>query len=156
MSTTVQIDLEKDVFERLQALAKPFVDTPSSIIRRLLDESEGLRKQVVTVCQNEQEQHEKLALSFFITSRGEHLPLGQLRATYSPRGSTETHDFEAEVTLDGIAIDDKVFKSPSAAGIHAKKLVGADDSASNTNGWDFWEYFDEQAGAWVGIQKFRS
>jgi len=36
---TIRID--SDVFERLQALAEPFIDTPNSVIRRLLDKSSG-------------------------------------------------------------------------------------------------------------------
>ena len=39
------IRLDQDVFEGLQQLAKPFVDTPSMVIRRLL-EDRGLLKKV--------------------------------------------------------------------------------------------------------------
>ena len=37
------IRLEQDVFEGLQQLAKPFVDSPSTVIRRLLEERGVLR-----------------------------------------------------------------------------------------------------------------
>ena len=37
------IRLDQDVFEGLQQLAKPFVDTPSMVIRRLLEERGVLR-----------------------------------------------------------------------------------------------------------------
>jgi len=36
---TIRID--SDVFEKLQALAEPFIDTPNSVIRRLLDKNFG-------------------------------------------------------------------------------------------------------------------
>ena len=38
------IRVEQDVFEGLQQLAKPFVDSPSMVIRRLLEERGVLRK----------------------------------------------------------------------------------------------------------------
>jgi len=41
------IRLDQDVFEGLQQLAKPFVDTPSMVIRRLL-EDRGLLKKAAT------------------------------------------------------------------------------------------------------------
>jgi predicted transcriptional regulator len=37
------IRLDQDVFEGLQQLAKPFVDSPSMVIRRLLEERGVLR-----------------------------------------------------------------------------------------------------------------
>jgi len=41
------IRLEQDVFEGLQKLAKPFVDSPSMVIRRLLEERGILNKAAV-------------------------------------------------------------------------------------------------------------
>lgn len=37
MSPTVQIEIEAADFDRLKALAEPFVDTPATVVRRLLD-----------------------------------------------------------------------------------------------------------------------
>jgi hypothetical protein len=39
-----EIHIEDDVFEGLQTLAKPFVDTPSTVIRRLLEDRKVLSK----------------------------------------------------------------------------------------------------------------
>jgi hypothetical protein len=41
------IRLEQDVFEGLQRLAKPFVDTPSMVIRRMLEERGVLQRKPV-------------------------------------------------------------------------------------------------------------
>jgi len=153
VSTTVQIELEHDVFERLQALAKPFVDTPSSVIRRLLDESKGKEKQLDTGGTNKINQAS--ANQVYVTSRGVRLPLGRLQATYRRRGDSKTHRFEAEVTPKGIKFDGEVFDDPSPAGIRAKELAGAEGTATSTNGWEFWEYFDEQKRKWVSIDVFR-
>ncbi len=147
MSTTVQIDLDRDVFEQLQSIAQPLVDTPNMVIRRLLAEHKGLSEHVESAGKSE-----KL---FFLTSRGERVPLGKLRATYKPRNSSKTYSYEAEVTLDGIKFDEKNFPSPSAAGIHAKKLAGADDTAAHTNGWTFWEHFDTEKDSWISLDVYR-
>jgi hypothetical protein len=37
MDPTVQIEIEAADFDRLKALAEPFVDTPATVVRRLLD-----------------------------------------------------------------------------------------------------------------------
>jgi hypothetical protein len=151
--TTVQIELEPDVYERLQALAKPFVDTPSSVIRRLLEESKGTKKQIDTVGIDKPNQ---LSVNrVYVTSRGVRLPLVCLQATYRRRGDSRTHRFEAEVTPNGIKFDGQVFDDPSPAGIRAKELAGAEGPAANTNGWEFWEYFDEQKRKWISINIFR-
>ena len=153
MSTTVQTELEHDVFERLQALAKPFVDTPSSVIRRLLDEYKDNEKQLDTDDANVAKQVS--VNQVYITSRGVRLHLGRLQATYRRRGDSKTHRFEAEVTPKGIKFDGQIFDDPSPAGIRAKKLAGAEGTAASTNGWEFWEYFDEQKRKWISIDVFR-
>lgn len=153
MPDTIQIDLEKDVFERLQALAKPFVDTPSSIVRRLLDEAEEQIKQTDSKKSGDQDQ--PTSRRVYVTSRGVHLPVGRLQATYRRRGSSKAHRFEAAVTPRGIEFDGEVFDDPSPASIRAKELAGAKGSAASTNGWEFWEYFDERKRKWICIDVFR-
>jgi hypothetical protein len=37
MTPTIQIEIETADFDRLKALAEPFVDTPATVVRRLLD-----------------------------------------------------------------------------------------------------------------------
>ena len=83
------------------------------------------------------------------------MPLGSLQATYKRRGSSRTNRFEAKVTPRGIEFDGQVFDDPSPAGIRAKELAGAEGSAASTNGWEFWEYFDDQKGKWISIDVFR-
>lgn len=145
---TVSIELDRDVFEALQRLAKPFVDTPSSVIKRLIEQAsrpdeEGARPEAQT--------SEKGFASF----RGATIPYGNLRATYKPRGGNKAFKFDAKVTSEGIEFDGEVFDNPSSAGIHAKKLAGAEGSAASTNGWEFWEYYDSETNSWVLIDTFR-
>ena len=153
MSESVQIEVAQDVFERLQALAKPFVDTPSSVIRRLLDQATKDEKQLVS--SSPSTPNSTAATQAYVTSRGVRLPLGSLQATYKRRGSSRTNRFEAKVTARGIEFDGQVFDDPSPAGIRAKELAGAEGSAASTNGWEFWEYFDDQKGKWISIDVFR-
>lgn len=153
MSDSVQIEVSGDVFERLQALAKPFVDTPNSVIRRLLEQERSPGKQALSNPANKP--NPTPAKQGYVTSRGVRLPLGSLQATYRRRGSSRTNRFEAEVTLRGIEFDGQVFDDPSPAGIRAKELAGAEGSAASTNGWEFWEYFDDQKGKWISIDVFR-
>ena len=91
----------------------------------------------------------------FVTSRGTTIPFGKLRATYHRRGSSKRYNFDAVVTENGIEFDGKVFDDPSSAAIHAKKIAGAEGSAASTNGWNFWDYFDENGKQWVPIDLFR-
>lgn len=145
---SVSIELDRDVFEALQRLAKPFVDTPSSVIKRLIEhvfrlEEEGARIEA------------QISKKGFTSSRGATIPFGNLRATYKPRGGNRAFKFEATVTSEGIEFDGEVFDSLSSAGIHAKKLAGAKDSASRTNGWEFWEFYDSETNSWVLVDSFR-
>lgn len=153
MPKTVQIEVEQDIFERLQALAKPFVDTPSSVIRRLLEANNATENQqdIARVGAPSQAPNKQ----GYVTSRGVRLPLGRLQASYRRRGSTSTQRFEAEVTPKGIEFDGEVFDDPSPAGIRAKELAGAKGAATSTNGWEFWQYFDEVRQEWVSIDIFR-
>ena len=50
MEPTVQIDIEAADFDRLKALAEPFVDTPATVVRRLLDSySAGIQRETKPV-----------------------------------------------------------------------------------------------------------
>lgn len=155
MSFTVQVELDKDVFERLQQLAKPFVDTPSSVIRHLLQYAETPIRQEGGASRPEREKTKLTLGRTYTTSRGVRLPLVHLRAAYHRRGNPKTHRFEADITPEGIKFDGKLFDDPSPAGIRAKELAGAVGAAASTNGWEFWEYFDESQGKWTSIDVFR-
>jgi hypothetical protein len=50
----------------------------------------------------------------------------------------------AGIKVEGI---DKFFMSPSMAGIAV--------TGYNTNGWAFWEYFDQQAQEWKSLNDLR-
>jgi len=138
------------------------VDTVGTVIERVLDEWESLQnksqsdsspsyaadaKKFISADQQSAVQH-------FETSRKVKIPLGKLRASYRPRGKGRK-DLEALVTPRGIEVDGQVFDDPSPAGDQAKKTAGAGTSASITNGWSFWEYFDESSGTWVSLSTLR-
>lgn len=154
MATMIKVELEEDVFERLQALAKPFVDSPSSVIRSVLDELDSIKSRSTQTPSEKREA--ELKERGYVTSRGVRLPFGKLRASYRRRGSDKTHTFEAQVTAKGIEFDGQVFDDPSPAGIHAKELAGAEGSATSVNGWDFWECFDPTTRRWITINVFRT
>ncbi|MGD0650618.1 MAG: hypothetical protein ABSA97_05705 [Verrucomicrobiia bacterium] len=144
MSELVQVPIEKRVFERLQKLATPLVDNPSSVITRLIDLWEKVNQA------NKPAPIQLGAARYFVCSRGERLPVGiLLRATYLRR------KFEARVEPSGIVFEGKSYDNPSSAGIEAKKRDGATGNKASTNGWTFWEYLDEVSGHWRSLDDFR-
>lgn len=163
MSTKITVEIDQDVFIRLQGPAVPLVDTVGTVIERVLDEWESLHDDEPqgkawspaaadkenAVCEDTQN-----TKKYFETSRKVKIPLGKIRASYRPRGKGRK-DLEALVTPRGIEVDGHVFDDPSPAGAQAKKTAGAGTSASITNGWSFWEYFDESSGAWVSLSTLR-
>ncbi len=150
---TVTVELEEDVFGLLQSQAKPLVDTPSSVIRSMWKELQRCRSASEVPTQALQVQAPS---GSYTTSRGVKLPFGELRAVYKRRGASESKSFKAVVTEKGIEFAGKVFDDPSPAGIHAKELAGARGSATSTNGWEFWEYYNVEQGQWLQIGTLRS
>lgn len=161
MATRI-VEIEQNVFERLQRLAIPLVDTVGTVIERVLDEWESLQdksqskylEKYAAESKNVISADDQSVAQHFETSRKVRIPLGKLRASYKPRGKGRK-ELEALVTPRGIEVDGKVFDDPSPAGAQAKKSAGADTSASITNGWCFWEYFDECSGTWVSLSTLR-
>ena len=142
----VQITLNRKVFERLQLLAEPFVDNPSTVIERLLKHWESAppspRSRVINLAK---------PLTTWRSVRGERFPIGaKLRAKYL------SHSFEAVITTRGIEFKDKAFDNPSSAGIAAKESVGTPTKAASTNGWDFWEMLDPTTKQWTSINVLRT
>lgn len=153
---TVSVELEEEVFGLLQSQAKPLVDTPSSVIRNMWKELQRYRAAPGAPIQASQVQAPpRITSGSYTTSRGVKLPFGELRAIYKRRGASEAKSFKAVVTERGIEFADKVFDDPSPAGIHAKELAGARGTATSTNGWDFWEYFNAERGQWLQIGTLR-
>ena len=74
----------------------------------------------------------------------------KLRAIYNG------HTYEARVMASGILFESETFISPSAAAIHAKNLAGLSGASANTNGWNFWEYYDEASQSWKPLSVLRS
>jgi hypothetical protein len=144
MSEFIQMTIKKDVFERLQKLATPLVDDTSSVITKLIDSWDKVKQQKNTQI------NQAGAAKYFICSRGERLPIGtKLRAIYRRR------EFGARVDASGIVFEGKGYNNPSLAGIEAKRSHGAVGNAANTNGWTFWEYFDDITGHWRSLDDFR-
>jgi hypothetical protein len=78
------------------------------------------------------------------------LPVGtKLRAIYNG------HTYHASVVPKGIFFENETFNSPSAAAIHTKNLEGLTGSSTNTNGWNFWEYHDEEDSMWKPLRNLR-
>lgn len=133
MSVAVQLD--DDVFADLQARARPLVDDVNSVLRRLLRAGQ---------------QQEAPAVREVALSRGERLPIGlKLRAVF------QGQVFHAEVTERGIDFEGTGYASLSAAGRAVKRSVGVPERASHTNGWDFWQYLNEERGAYLRLRDLR-
>jgi hypothetical protein len=155
---TVKVELEEDIFGLLQSLAKPFVDTPSSVIRGMWEELQKYRGSPVKGTRTPPTAlpASKANVGTYTTSRGVQIPFGELRAVYKRRGSHESKTFKAKVNEKGIEFAGQIFDDPSPAGIHAKQLAGARGPATSTNGWEFWEYYNTAQSRWLQIGTLRS
>ena len=139
-SNTVNLSINRTVFNRLQAFAEPLVDDNDSLLTKLMDAYELAKKKPATS-----------PAEFFVSARGEQLAVGtKLRANYKNK------ILEGEVTASGIFYASETFESPSAAATYAKTLEGLDEESANTNGWKFWEYLDEDVGKWLPLDALRN
>ena len=148
MPNNVTVELNEELFLRLQLLATPLVDTTSTVIERILNEWEQFIK-------NGSIETKSIEKEFFKTKRGVKIPCGKLRASYRKQGSRKASLFSAEVTKKGIKFNGNIYDDPSPAGLNAKKSAGAIGSTASTNGWEFWEYYDEDKKEWIRIDRFR-
>lgn len=155
---TIQVQLKKETFEKLQRMAVPLVDDVNSVIDRLIANAEGGNlgrmaiPSAVAVAPNTSPTSDSRRISreMWTCPRGEVIPVGsELRASYLG------HSLKAKVTSLGIEFNTKHFDSPSAAGIAAKASVGTKGSATSTNGWEFWEILVPEAKRWVSLQTVR-
>lgn len=146
MTEQVTVAISRPIFERLQKLAAPLVDTPDIVIARLLDHWEAHPIEKTPP-------HNSYLIAtrvFWKSSRGDVLPVGtELRATYL--GKT----FTAQVERPGIRFHGKLYDNLSPAAIAAKNLAGTKGKAASTNGRDFWKFQDPATGQWVPVSVLR-
>ncbi len=146
MTEQVSVTISKKIFERLQQVALPLVDTTDSVIGRLLDywETHSDRRVPHVISSSAATQE------FWRSSRGDTLPVGtELRGTYL--GKTLT----AQVERAGVRFEGDLFNNLSPAAIAAKNLVGTKGKAANTNGRDFWKFQDPTNGQWIPVSALR-
>ena len=147
MSEQIPVPVSRPIFERLQKLAVPLVDNPSTVIERLLDHWEANPPKAV----NSRASGTSKPTLFWRSPRGDVLPVGiDLQGTYL--GKT----FHATVERNGIKFGGKVYDNPSAAGVAAKNQVGTKGDAASTNGRDFWRLREPETGRWVPISSVNS
>lgn len=143
MKNVVEITISKSVFERLQRLASPLVDTTDSILERLLDcwDTSGTAK--VTPSKNSVAEP-KLQWK---SSRGLLLPVGtELQGHYKKK------TFIALVERDGIRFNGKLYGDLSPAAIAAKTLAGATGTAASESGPRFWRFQHPITGVWQRVE----
>jgi hypothetical protein len=70
------------------------------------------------------------------------------------RGNYSGNEVEARVVDGHVEYDGEKFTSPSPAARKADQSVRGEDAASSLNGWDWWEYKNEN-GRWVPIDRLR-
>jgi len=146
MSEQVTVAISKPVFERLQKLAAPLVDTTDAVIERLLDYWDARPAEKASPNNSNSTATQVLWKS----SRGDVLPVGiELRGTYI--GKT----FTAQVERGGIKFHGKLYDNLSPAAIAAKNLAGTKGKAASTNGREFWRFQDPTSGQWVPVSVLR-
>lgn len=146
MAEQVTVAISKPVFERLQRLAAPLVDTTDIIIERLLDYWEARPIEKTSPVNSPS----VATTVLWKSSRGDVLPVGtELRGTYL--GKT----FTAQVERTGIRFHGKLYDNLSPAAIAAKNLAGTKGKAASTNGRDFWRFQDPTTGQWVPVSVLR-
>ena len=143
---TVQINLNKDIFEKLQKMAEPLIDDINSVIQRLIHhyESSSLTPEVKMNSRTSE------TTEFWMSNRGEQFIVGtKLRANYKGK------PYYANIEIDGINFEGKIYDSPSAAGIAVKKSAGTSGTAANTDGWSFWVMLEPGSNQWISINTIR-
>lgn len=124
-----RIEVDDDVFAQLQQLAEPFVDTPNTVIRRLLAQSVppdgGSTPPPLPMPRKRYRNRRTGELMPFLTS-------GVLRTDDTLFYAKRNGEFHrGVVTNDGwIEVDGQTYSSPSGA---LKASVGYD-----VNGWQLW------------------
>jgi hypothetical protein len=151
MSDLVSIPISKAVFERLQKLAIPLVDNPSTVIERLIGfwearSGKGLPAGKAGASEDELTRPVKLWRS----TRGDTLPVGA-----ALRGQYMDKTYDAVVEADGIRFNGKLYANPTAAAVAEKNIAGTTGLAANTNGRDFWKVRDPDTGQWIAISSLR-
>ena len=143
MSNHVQVNVRRDVFEKLKRLAEPLVDDTSTVIDRLIRHWETAPPKNARDAAPEE-------LALWQSSRGDVLPVGApLQGRY--KGKT----FAAVVARNGIRFEGKTYSTLSAAAVAAKGLTGVKGDAASTNGRDFWALRDS-SGNWISVSSLRS
>lgn len=146
MSEHLTVVISKPLFERLQKLAAPLVDTTDTVIERLLDYWESHPKDTKT---NKKSDY-IVTPKFWKSSRGDVLPVGaELKGTYLSKSYT------AVVERGGIRFHGKLYDNLSPAAIAAKHLAGTTGDAANANGRVFWKFRDPATHQWVPVSVLR-
>lgn len=135
----MKVDVSETVAAELKRIAEMLNVSVDAFLRRLLrlsaTEPDSLpESQIPTAHGN----------NSFRTREGVKLPWSlQLRKVFKGK------EYRARVEPAGIRVDgiDKFFLSPSMAGIAV--------TGYNTNGWAFWEYFDQRAQGWKSLDELR-
>jgi len=143
--STITVEINKAIFERLQSLAIPLVDDLGSVMSRLIDHWEKTPPK--------EGKNANQSKSWWTSARGERLPVDtELRARYNGE------KFKGKILSSGIFFEGATFNSPSAAAIAAKKknFTELSDASASTNGWKFWEYFDEKSKSWRSVSDFKA
>ena len=146
MTEQIIVTISKPIFERLQRLAAPLVDTTDTVIGRLLDYHEANSKNRTMPTGS----NSTVTQGFWRSSRGDTLPIGiELRGTYLGK------NFSAQVERAGIRFEGELYNNLSPAAMAAKHLVGTKGKAANTNGRDFWKFQDPTTGKWIPVSVLR-
>ncbi|MDE1980301.1 MAG: hypothetical protein KGI86_13375, partial [Betaproteobacteria bacterium] len=149
----VTISISAALFNRLQAIAEPLVDSTEDVLKRLIDCYEKAQNRV----------SEEAPMQFQARNSKEDMP-PERRLFHSPEGALPIglhlfHIFrdgkrmEAAVEEQGIIFNGECYKSPSPACEAAKRSAGK--AAAKENGWQFWKYQDPVSKRTFAIDNLR-
>lgn len=133
------IEIDNEVWKELQKRAIPLVDTPNSVLRKLLELGNVNISQTIDGAKPENYSFAELLTSPNIIDS---LEGKRIWRKYKGR------DYYAEVRNGKYIIDDKTFDSPSGAAMYVSKGVPI-------NGWTFWRYLNSINNQWLPISELR-
>ena len=168
-----QIEIDIDVYRRIESARIDFKESHNTILRRLLgiDRSQehpsaAIGEPGIEIMNMSSDPDSHFNLSNEISSYQDYVLSNRIRKNEQlaardwiyrgarlPEGTrlrkwSSNQKIEAVINNGSIFIDGQYYKSPSAAAM-------AVNGGTNVNGWMFWEYFDESSMSWEKLSQLR-
>ena len=135
--------INEENFLRLQAHAVAFVDTPNTVLARMIDHfeattpSKGTAFTPAVLLATRAGTGRWPSIKF---PRGGELPIG-----LEMHGKYKNKPAKAHVTENGIVFENNTYPDPTSAAKAAKRWIAPEGDVPPTNGWNFWHYMPVSA-----------